>query len=288
MRTSAKVATIAGIVVVVCMALVAVIGYVVVKFTDVRIPFVSDTCRVYGDSRVVTLKPTQLTHAATIAAVGINAGVGSQGVAVALATALQESKLQNISHGDRDSLGLFQQRPSQGWGTAEQVRDPNYASGKFFAKLKRIRGWKQMRVTEAAQAVQLSAHPEAYEKWADDARALAAAFSGQETRAVTCELREGTEISGDAAVKGLQAAFNRDYGKHTLRSTGKPSKPELVLQLSANSQTGWQAAHWFVAKSRDYGISDVAYDGAAWSASAGKWEASKKTVDRHLTVRVKT
>jgi hypothetical protein len=92
---------------------------------------------------------------------------------VAIGTSLQESGLTNHGHlGDRndhDSQGLFQQRPSQGWGTPEQVTDPVYASRKFYQKLSSIDGWQNMRLTQAAQRVQVSAFPDAYQKHKDHA-----------------------------------------------------------------------------------------------------------------------
>ncbi len=91
--------------------------------------------------------------------------VPARGWTVALATALQESTLRNLNHGDRDSLGLFQQRPSMGWGTPAQVRDPAYAARKFFEGLLAVEGWAGLPVTVAAQRVQRSAFPAAYAKW---------------------------------------------------------------------------------------------------------------------------
>lgn len=91
--------------------------------------------------------------------------VPARGQIVALATALQESGLRNLDYGDRDSLGLFQQRPSQGWGTATEIRDPVHASTKFYEALLKVSGWQSMTVTQAAQAVQKSGYPEAYAKW---------------------------------------------------------------------------------------------------------------------------
>lgn len=106
----------------------------------------------------------QMGNAATVTAVGKDMGMPDRAVVVALATAMQESGLRNLDHGDRDSLGLFQQRPSQGWGTEQQVSDPRYAAEQFYAALSRVDGWERMRVTEAAQAVQISAYPEAYQQ----------------------------------------------------------------------------------------------------------------------------
>ncbi|MFF8610917.1 C40 family peptidase [Streptomyces sp. NPDC015346] len=106
----------------------------------------------------------QIPNAKVIVATGIQKRVPARGQVIALATALQESTLINLDHGDRDSLGLFQQRPSQGWGTREQIMDPVYSSGKFYDGLVKIKDWEQMPVTVAAQKVQRSGFPDAYAK----------------------------------------------------------------------------------------------------------------------------
>ncbi|MET9374009.1 C40 family peptidase [Streptomyces sp. NPDC002992] len=118
------------------------------------------------------LPDEQIPHARTIVATGITLGVPERGQVVALATAIQESRLRNLAYGDRDSLGLFQQRPSQGWGSPAQIRDPVYASTKFYKGLLKVAGWQQMTITQAAQAVQLSGFPDAYAQWEPLARAL--------------------------------------------------------------------------------------------------------------------
>ncbi|MEU4180811.1 C40 family peptidase [Streptomyces sp. NPDC026589] len=114
----------------------------------------------------------QIPHAKTIQATGVAMNVPPRGQVVALATALQESGLRNLNYGDRDSLGLFQQRPSQGWGSATEVLDPVHASTAFYEGLKKVSGWESLSVTQAAQAVQLSGYPEAYAKWEPLATAL--------------------------------------------------------------------------------------------------------------------
>ncbi|MFE4055234.1 C40 family peptidase [Streptomyces sp. NPDC059096] len=119
----------------------------------------------------------QIPYAQTIVATGISLQVPRRGQIVALATAMQESRLRNLSYGDRDSLGLFQQRPSQGWGTAEQIRDPVHASEQFYKALLGVSGWQQMTVTQAAQAVQLSGYPDAYAQWEPLATALQKAIT---------------------------------------------------------------------------------------------------------------
>jgi len=120
----------------------------------------------------------QVGHAATIVTVGAQRGVPPRGWVIALATAMQESGLRNLPGGPDDSIGLFQQRPSQGWGTPAQLADPAYAAGKFYDALLAVRNWQSMALTDAAQAVQRSAFPDAYAKWEADAAALAFALTG--------------------------------------------------------------------------------------------------------------
>ncbi|QNT92329.1 lipoprotein [Streptomyces griseofuscus] len=114
----------------------------------------------------------QIPNAKTIQATGIAMNIPARGQIVALATALQESGLRNLTYGDRDSLGLFQQRPSQGWGTANEILDPVHASTMFYEALEKVSGWQSLSVTQAAQAVQKSGFPEAYAKWEPLATAL--------------------------------------------------------------------------------------------------------------------
>ncbi|WP_405668291.1 C40 family peptidase [Streptomyces sp. NBC_00055] len=114
----------------------------------------------------------QVPNAKTIQSTGVAMNIPARGQVVALATALQESGLRNLTYGDRDSLGLFQQRPSQGWGTANEILDPVHASTKFYEGLQKISGWHSLSVTQAAQAVQRSGFPEAYAKWEPLATAL--------------------------------------------------------------------------------------------------------------------
>ena len=132
-----------------------------------------------GDT-AATLSAEQRQNATTIIGVAKQKGAPPRAWLVALATAMQESTLRNINYGDRDSLGLFQQRPSQGWGTPEQVRDPVYAAGKFYDHLVQVPGWDTMRLTDAAQWVQRSAFGEAYQKHEALAVELATALDGDE------------------------------------------------------------------------------------------------------------
>lgn len=136
---------------------------------------------------VTGLDAEATAHAATIIQVGRELGVPDYGIIIALATAMQESTMRNLDWGDRDSVGLFQQRPSSGWGTIEQLTTPSHAARLFYGGpsnpnagstrgLLDIDGWESMSLTEAAQAVQISAFPDAYAKWEASAREWFAAL----------------------------------------------------------------------------------------------------------------
>ena len=150
------------------LALVAVLAIVTLR--EVLRPGPGCTTALGEGAGTVTVE--QADNAATIAGVGLAMGMPDHAVTVALATAMQESGLRNLPDGDRDSAGLFQQRPSQGWGTLEQVTDPVYAATAFYAKLRTEPDWPTLSVTEAAQLVQRSATPEAYARWEPMARSL--------------------------------------------------------------------------------------------------------------------
>jgi hypothetical protein len=149
------------------------------------VPVVPGQCTVAGLG--MTLTAEQVANAATIAQVGRDRGLSERAVVIALATAQQESRLRNLDYGDRDSLGLFQQRPSSGWGTPEQVQDPVYAANKFYDHLVEVPDWETGRLTDVAQRVQRSAWPEAYQQWEPMATALAAASPDAGASAPACD-----------------------------------------------------------------------------------------------------
>jgi hypothetical protein len=223
-----------------------------------------------GELRPVKLDPDQMANAATIAAVGIRRGMPERAVVVALATAFQESALRNLPHGDRDSIGLFQQRPSKGWGTPKQIRDPRYAAGMFYDALRKVRGWQQMRVTDAAQRVQRSAHPTAYEKWADDSTVLTTALFGQATGAVACTLRDDPAVRGAAAATGLTESLSLDWGRLDAVTSAVARQPGLSLAVTSD-RAGWQYAHWLVSHAADRGIQRVSFADRQWTAKDGTW-----------------
>jgi hypothetical protein len=227
---------------------------------------------------------TQMANAATITAVGIRKKVPEKGIIVALATALQESKLENLGGGDRDSVGLFQQRPSQGWGTAQQISDPRYAATKFYNALVKVKGWEKLRVTEAAQKVQRSAFPEAYQKWEDEATVLAMALLGGAKGAVSCTVPDDDPVvKGSAAVDHVITALAADWAGAATTS----AEPGLqgVRIAAADNKRGWQLAHWTVAQAAENGVTRVAFDGREWSTESGEWRESQ-AVASHVLVEV--
>jgi len=254
-------------------ALAGVLGVVAVVHQmvgNIQLPQIGPECTVRADGEV-TLDSVQMANAATISAVGVRRGMPEQAVVIALATALQESKLENLDRGDRDSVGLFQQRPSQGWGTPEKIRDPRYAADKFYAGLKKVKGWQQMRVTDAAQKVQRSAYPNAYEKWADESRVLARALTGRATGAVECTVIGAPALRGAAAAAALLQGLKLDWGKGLGRKAATGQAAGLTVTVT-NPNTGWRYAHWLVSHAKTTGLERVRFADREWSAPEGKWQ----------------
>jgi len=225
--------------------------------------------------RQVDLTTEQAENATLIAAIGVSRGLPARAVSIALATAYQESKIVNLTHGDRDSLGLFQQRPSQGWGTTAEVRDPYYAINAFYDALEKLPDYKSMRITEAAQEVQRSGYPEAYEDHAPDARTLASVLTGYSPGGLfSCVVREPTE-SGSAAAVVRQV--ERAYGDLEIERTG--SRQDLTVTVSAGedgSRLGWSVAQFVVAHGVRLRPEAVGYAGKRWQtgrSSEDGWRA---------------
>ncbi|SCG74448.1 hypothetical protein [Micromonospora inositola] len=134
---------------------------------------------VQGAQSKIDLNAEQTGNAKAIIAATKKAGLPKRAAVISIATSLQESKLENLGHlgdaNDHDSLGLFQQRPSSGWGTPKQITDPEYATLAFEKGLKQVDGWQDMPLTEAAQTVQVSAYPDAYAQWEQQAADIVAA-----------------------------------------------------------------------------------------------------------------
>ncbi|MEQ6903228.1 hypothetical protein [Nocardioides sp. YIM 152588] len=280
----------------VVLAMIAVIGVAVLRVTDQLGLGPDGDCNVEVDAHEVELNREQAENATLIAAIAIERALPARAVSIALATAYQESKLENIEHGDRDSIGLFQQRPSQGWGTEEQILDPVYSTNAFYDALVKVDGYEGMEITDAAQEVQRSAFPRAYADHEQDARALASALTGYSQAAFSCDLSGGAPTAdADLRPSGLTPRANQvrldlleRFGTLSLGgfqrggvSTGHMEGSAhydgraidiFFRPISEQSKVdGWAVAHYLVGNASRLDIRTVIYDGRIWRAGQDGW-----------------
>ncbi len=277
------------------LALLAVAGYAAFRVLTGTAPA---RCTVQAGGDRLEMVPQQAANAATIGAVASSRDLPERALAVALATAMQESRLRNLGNGDRDSIGLFQQRPSQGWGTERQIMDPVFSVNEFFDQLVNIPGYSRLPLTVAAQRVQHSGYPRAYARHEADASLLASALSGR-VPSLTCRVRP-PEQAGDAPAVRQQVA--REFGAQVLQDSrlGSPAPggasghghrhgggPTVVVPSTAAVSSpdqdpgrhGWVLAQWAVAQAVQLRITEVSFAGRAWRAarSADGWVPDRST-----------
>lgn len=199
----------------------------------------------------------QSRNAAIIVAEAQRRGLPARASSIALATAMQESSLRNIDYGDRDSVGLFQQRPSQGWGTVEQIMDPWYSAGKFYDHLVEVDGWQSGDLNDVAQKVQRSGVPDGYRKHIEAAKAWGSALTGHSPAAVSC-INRGTQASGAADGTKMLA---RAFGKRVSVTTG-----QAVVTLDAPQATDlWSATQLFMMTTGSSGVVRVDVGQQNWT-----------------------
>jgi hypothetical protein len=247
--------------------------------------------------QIADLDAEQSRNAGIIVTVGQSVGVPTFGLKVALAAALQESQLRNLPYGDRDSLGLFQQRPSAGWGTPDQLQDPVYATRAFFGGpsgpndgeppgLLDIDGWQDMPLTVAAQTVQQSAYPNAYARWEADATALLGELLGTTGNAcspgggLACpptDLMAENGLTPDA-VRVLRCLASHFPQLTTFYGVGNRPNPsdhstgraiDAVIPdwaAPAGNELGWEVAEWVQTNAVCLGVTYVIWDATIWSA----------------------
>lgn len=240
-------------------------------------------CTIAGKDGEVTqrLEPEQAANAATIGAVGTARGLSLRAITIAIATAMQESSLYNLDHGHSDSLGLFQQRPSQGWGTAEEIMDPVYAAGQFYDQLVEVPGYETMSLTDAAQAVQRSAHPDAYAKHESSASAWGKALTGRSPGALSC-VTDGERVRGDTQEIAEKLAYEFGDRVETNGAAGIRVTAALDRQAAdGTSRRGWALAHWAVTNAADLGIERITYGNRVWEASdsGDGWQVTDEQSD---------
>ncbi|MPV88174.1 hypothetical protein GB882_05790 [Georgenia ruanii] len=308
MRTSRRARGCAGGAVLVLAALAVAITGVVLALNALVPRSASGTCLVaLPDAGSVRLDADQADNAALFAAVAAHRELPARAVTIAIATALQESKMRNIDYGDRDSVGLFQQRPSQGWGTVAQIMDPVYSTNAFYDVLVTVQGWEGQEITDAAQRVQRSAFPNAYAQHESRGRAFASALSGYSTGALTCHLdpvsddasAAGGGASGGAASGAVPAGAAAASSAGPIAGATPPARlaviqqrldrdfvqigaavvPPGVLQVDAASlpagldpepqRRAWAVAQWAVATASATGARVVGADGQVWVRDDG-------------------
>jgi hypothetical protein len=204
----------------------------------------------------------QASTAATMVGVVSTRGLPERAAVLVLAAGLQESKLRNIpeGQGDRDSIGVLQQRPSQGWGTRAELADVRYATGAFLDKLVKVSAWRTRDLAAVVQAVQISADASAYTQHEPQAQAMADALTGKTPRGVTCAFPKRTQ---PAAMPTLSARLAREL----------PVKaPTVKGKTITVPGAGWKTAAWFVANAQRSALQTVDYDGWRWTRSGG-WKA---------------
>ena len=213
--------------------------------------------RVQGES--VALDLDQAHYASIIAGVATRQGLEPRATTIALATAYQESGLHNLDYGDRDSLGLFQQRPSQGWGTQSEVMDPWYSAGAFYDALVKVPAWSTTDINDVAQAVQRSGHPNGYARHVDNARRVASSLTGETPASFSCLNRQSSTPDAGALASFLD---------RTLPDDVTVSRTATGLELRAPSNRGaWSAAAIVVANAGRFGVQRVGVANQTWQAS---------------------
>jgi hypothetical protein len=243
----------AGVAAAVAVTIIAALGVLATVRHVAPMLLASSGCSADARGELIPLAIGQAGIAATIAGVARQDAMPRRAVTVAYAAALQESKLQNLHYGDRDSVGIFQQRPSQGWGPARQLENPVYATTKFFAALAGVPGYRRIPVYRAAQAVQHSADGAAYSQYQQTAASLAAAFTGTAPHAVWCWY--GSRATGPARLTAAARDLTRTFGPLAVHT--------------ASARDGWAVAAWLVSHADAYRIRVVRYRGYQWTTAEG-------------------
>ena len=244
---------------------------------------VTQGCVVTANGTSAFFTPEQMKWASVITAESIRRGLPARAATIALATAMQESSLRNLDHGDRDSVGLFQQRPSKGWGTVEQIMDPWYSSGTFYDHLVKVKNWQTDDVNDVAQKVQRSGVPEGYRKHVEAAKALASVLTGHTPAGITCAIR-GAELEKSLHEQVLDKGLE---GKAVAETEGK------TITITAKSPTyAWAAAQLMMANVRDARVRGVSVDpapgqGQTWTMESNTyatWSGTPSTKQTVVTI----
>ncbi|HEY9291906.1 MAG TPA: hypothetical protein VIP98_11550 [Microlunatus sp.] len=246
-RAARRLGIVVGVLIAAVALLTAVVVIVIRSIPDHEPLPGEQRCVATASGQSVAVDTEQAHYAALIAGISVRRGLAPRAASIALATAYQESNIRNLDHGDRDSVGLFQQRPSQGWGTEKQLMNPYYATNRFYRALVKVDDWENGDITEIAQKIQISGYPEAYRDHEADARILASVLTGQSPARIRCLVRY--QRAGNPS--GMITALRKTYRV-------KPKHSGSMITISADSPTlAWSSAHFAVANAQTYGVARV-------------------------------
>lgn len=259
------------------------------------------TCVASGLGTTHRYELDQTENAALISAIAVDRELPPRAASIALATAYQESKIRNITYGDRDSLGLFQQRPSQGWGTQDEILDPVYSTNAFYDGLVQI-DYTSMTVNDAAQTVQRSGFPEAYADHETEGRIYASALTGQSPANLDCILQPATgNHSPETVAEHVGTAYPRSVESGRISTSLQAAADvapahegagptALVVDVGGNTELGWSVAQWAVARAGADGIVQISYDGRIWDrhcdAREAPWVTDSTVGAQHVVIVV--
>lgn len=245
---------------VVIAAVVVAVALVGIVLTDRR-PIRSEYCTADVGKTHAQIDMDQARWVTLMSAIAHRRGLPPRATTIAIATAFQESKIHNLDYGDRDSVGLFQQRPSQGWGTREQILDPVFSINRFYDELQKVDGYESMSITDSAQFVQRSAYPAAYAAHEDYARALASALR-YSTAAFSCSVNP----VGGGVTAAVVADFTAAFGEIPSRTANGTVLLPLTGTAPDVEARGWGLAHYAVGNAARLKITSVTFDGLRWTA----------------------
>jgi hypothetical protein len=214
-----------------------------------------ERCVATANDTSVAIDLDQAHLTSIIVGLSVRRGLPPRAASIAMATVYQETGIRNLDYGDRDSVGLFQQRPSQGWGSAKQLQDPYFATNAFYDALVKIDGWESGDITEVAQQVQRSAYPDAYRDHEADARVLASTLTGNSPGGFSCLDRSNAPGDPEGLARSLRKTFGR-VSPETLDAR--------VVINARNTRLAWAYAHYAVANAKYYGVTTVKVGDKSW------------------------
>ncbi|PPK98811.1 hypothetical protein CLV92_101512 [Kineococcus xinjiangensis] len=260
-------------------AVLAVTATAVWMLREEEVPvLLRERCIATVEGQSTDWSPEQMGNAATIVGLSVRRELPARAATIAIATAIQESTLRNLDHGDRDSLGLFQQRPSMDWGSPEQVQDPVYATNAFYDGLAKVDGYRDMAVTDAAQEVQRSAFPLAYGDHEQEGRILASSLTGHSPASLTCRLRPvddvAVELPGEGGLTPRAQRVADELAEQVSERGVRPVDGALGRAWQFEGGEGaegerlaWAVAHWAVARADALDVEEVSVGKLRWQRS---------------------